>query len=255
MAKRCVTLVALALLAVGLLACRPFGPRRETLRAYVVHLAQAPFQKLADAFERESGIRVEAHYACRRSLHETAIKNRDGDLFVNSNAKTMPEVTKAGIASAPPVTIGHLIPAIVVMKGNPKQIASVADLAKPGVRICLGNPMGCMGAAGDEILKKAGVADKAAPNIARRIAGEFDIARSVDSKEIDATIVWGSVVLEIARTDVQLVPIPPEHNVLEPIEMLMLDTGRNKAAASRLAAFLQTPKAQQVLVEAKLRTP
>ncbi|MBM4030790.1 MAG: hypothetical protein FJ291_03295 [Planctomycetes bacterium] len=255
MAKRCVTLVALALLAVGLFACRPFGPRRETLRAYVVHLAQAPFQRLADAFERESGIRVEAHYACRRNLHQMAIKARDGDLFINSNAKTMPEVKKAGIASAEPATIGHLIPAIVVMKGNPKQIASVADLAKPGLRLCLGNPKGCMGTAGDDILMRAGIAERAAPNIARRIAGEFDIARSVDGKEIDAAIVWGSVVLEIGRTDVELVPIPPEHNVLEPVEMLVLDTGRNKPAAARLAAFLQTPAAQKVFAEAKLRFP
>jgi len=40
---------------------------------------------------------------------------------------------------------------------------------------------------------------------------------------------------------------------LEPVEMLVLDTGRNKAGASRLAAFLQSPRAQQLLAEAKLR--
>ena len=251
--KRWATAGALALLALGLAACRPFGPRRETVRAYVVHLAQAPFQKLADDFERETGIRVEPVYACRRSLHATAIGNRDGDLYVNSNVKTIGEVRKAGITAAAPTTIGHLIPAIVVMKGNPRQIAAVADLAKPGVRICLGDPKGCMGAVGDEILKKAGVGDKAAANVVLRAAGEFDIARSVDGTSIDAAIVWGSVVLEIQRTDVEILPIPGELNILEPVEMLVLDTGRNRAGAARLAAFLHGPKAQQVLAEARLR--
>ncbi len=248
-------IVGIVMLLAGLAACRPFGPKRETVTAYVVHLAQAPFQKLADEFERDTGIRVEPHYACRRFLHEMTIKSRDGDLFINSNTATIGELKKAGLTAGAPVTIAHLIPAIVVMKGNPKQIATVADLAKPGVRLCLGNPKGCMGATGDEILKKAGVADKAAPNVARRAPGEFDIARSVDGKEIDAAIVWGSVVLEIGRTGVEIIPIPAALNVLEPMEMLVLDTGRNKSAAIRLAAFLQRPSAQKVLAEARLRAP
>ncbi|MBM4042185.1 MAG: hypothetical protein FJ290_27120 [Planctomycetes bacterium] len=221
--------------------------------AYVVHLAQTPFEKLADEFTRETGIRVDAAYACRRSLHQAVADNRDGDLYVNAKASATVEVRKAGLAAGEPIVIGHLIPAIVVMKGNPKGIASVADLAKPGVRLCLGNPKGCLGTLGLDILKKAGVADKAAGNIARQAGGEFDVARSVDGKEIDAAIVWGSVVLEVERTDVELVPIPAELNVLEPVEMLVLNTGRNKPGAARLAAFLQAPRAKQLLAEAKLR--
>ncbi len=251
--KQWTAAIVMMLLALGLGACLPFGPRRERVKAYVVHLVQAPFQKLADEFERETGLHVEAVYACRRSLGRTVIEERDGDLYVNANAAATVEVRKAGLAAGEPAVIAHLIPAIVVMKGNPKGIASVADLAKPGVRICLGNPKGCLGTVGLDILKKAGVADKAAANVVRQTGGEFDVARSVDGKEIDATIVWGSVVLEVERTDVELVPIPAELNVLEPVEMLVLDTGRNKAGAARLAAFLQSPRAKQVLAEAKLR--
>ena len=251
--RRWATRVAAMLAAAGLAGCGRLGPQRETVRAYVVHLAQAPFQKLADDFERETGIHVDPSYACRRSLHAIAAENRDGDLYINSNAKTLGEVKKAGLTTASPVTLAHLVPAIVVMKGNPRQIASVADLAKPGVRVCLGDPKGCMGAIGDEILKKAGVADKAAPNVVLRSAGEFDIARSVDGTKIDAAIVWGSVVLEVERADVEIIPIPAELNVLEPVEMLVLDTGKNKAGAARLAAFLQSPKAQRVLAEARLK--
>jgi molybdate transport system substrate-binding protein len=251
--KRWTTAVVMVLFALGLAGCLPFGPRRERVKAYVVHLAQAPFQKLADEFEQETGIRVQAEYACRRSLGRTVIEERDGDLYVNANAAATVEVKKAGLAAAEPVVIAHLIPAIVVMKGNPKGIASVADLAKPGVRLCLGDPKGCLGSVGLDILKKAGVADKAAANVVRQAGGEFDVARSVDGKAVDATIVWGSVVLEVERTDVELVPIPAEFNVLEPVEMLVLNTGRNKAGAARLAAFLQSPRAQKLLAEARLR--
>jgi molybdate transport system substrate-binding protein len=241
------------LVAAGWLGCQRPGRDPAAVRAYVVHLVQAPFQKLAADFERESGVRVDAIYACRRFLHEAAAKNGDGDLYINSNRATLDEVRKRGLATGSPATIAELVPAIVVMKANPKQIATLADLAKPGVRVCLGDPKGCMGSVADQILQNARVADKVAPNVVLRAPGEFDLARSVDGKKIDAAIVWASVVLEIERKDVEIIPIPPEANITEPVDLLILDTGKNKTGATRLAAFLQTPKAQKTLAEARLK--
>jgi molybdate transport system substrate-binding protein len=249
--KRSVALAALVgVLVLVVLACRWPWARPATLNAYIVHHAQGAFKTLADDFERETGIHVEASYLCRAALPDAVTKDCGADFYVNCDPNALAKVAREGLTSGSPVPVAELVPVIVVPRGNPKGIATVADLARPGVRLCLGLEKGCMGPIWKEILEKAGVAAQAAPNIVARTCGEMNLVTSVDGQKIDATIIWVSSVRDVGREDVDVVPIPPDGNVIEPLSALVLTVGRNRPAAERFIAFLQTPKAQRIFAEA-----
>jgi len=262
--KRLVVVVALVAVAAG---CGRVGPKagpKGTVRAYVVHHVEHTMSKLASEFERETGIHVEATYACRGRrgrlrppgkprVHQLVMRNCDGDIYITSRRSDLEWARTDGVASGEIVPIGEMVPVIEVMKGNPKSIRSLDDLAKKGVRVSLA--IGCVGAVTEEILAKSKLTDKIAPNVVLRVRHERPAASSVDGKKADATVTWLSTVREVGPEKYDAIPIPVDKSLIEPVVALVLDTGKNKAGAERFAAFLQSPKAQKLLAEDGLRRP
>ena len=255
----------LALAAAALTSgCQRVGPRepKGTLRAYVVHHVEHSIRKLAKQFEEDTGIRVEATYACRgrpgkprpperARVHQLVMRNRDGDIYVTSRRLDLEWAQTDGVGSGPIVPIGEMVPVIEVLKGNPKNIRSLEDLARKGVRVSLA--IGCVGAVAATILDQSKLSEKVAPNVVLRIRHERPAASSVDGEKVDATITWLSTLREVGPEKYDAIAIPADKNLIEPVLALVLDTGRNKAAAERFATFLQSPKAQKLLAEDGLK--
>ena len=245
-------LAAMALLAAGC-ARWPGTDTGPMLRAYIVHHGEPTWNQLLADFERETGIHVECSYACRgANLVDLAVKGKDGDLFITDSAANVAELTEKGLSAAQPARLGEITPILQVMKGNPKKIASLADLARPGVRIVLCFPRGCLGRVSDKILANGGLTEKAAPNIVKRIPGEEAVAKAVDGVNADVAIMWSWVLPLVGPERYDAVAIAPEANVVDPVVAVLLKTGRNRAGAEKLVAFLQTEKAQKTLADAKL---
>jgi len=246
-------LVTSVLLAAGCARWQAAGDR-PVLRAYGVHHGEPTWNQLFADFEREAGIRVQVSFACRgANLVDLAAKGGDGDLFITDSAANVAELGEKGLGLSAPVRLGEITPVIQVMKGNPKKIASLADLARPGVRVVLCFPRGCLGRVSDAILAKSALAEKVAPNIVKRIPGEEAVAKAVDGANADAAIMWSWVFPVIGQERYDMVPIPAEANVIDPLVAVPLKTGKNRAGAERLVAFLQSEKAQKILADARLR--
>jgi len=227
--------------------------KKEAIRAYVVHHGKAAFTQLAQEFERQSGIHVETTFACRSELFEVVSEKQDGDVCVTTGLENIERFGKEGLSKSPPEPAGALIPFIEVVKGNPKKIASPADLARPGVRVVLGRSSGCLGGVADKILEKSKLTDKVTPNVVERVRGDRKVAGSVDGKKVDACIVWRCTTLEVGPERYESIPIPAEYNVVDPVAAVVLETGKNKAGAEKFMAFLRTEKAKKILSERGLR--
>ncbi len=245
-------LVAMAILAAG--CARGQGTdARPVLRAYVVHHGEPTWNQLFADFERETGIHVECSYACRGvNLVDMAVKGKDGDLFITDSAENVAALAEKKLSAVEPVRLGEITPILQVMRGNPKRIASLADLARPGLRIVLCFPRGCLGRVSDRILANAGLTEKAASNIVKRIPGEETVARAVDGVNADVAIMWSWVLPIVGQERYDVVAIPPEVNVVDPMVAVLLKTGKNRAGAEALVAFLQSGKARKILTHAKL---
>lgn len=248
----------LALLAFAALGCggcpwlRAEDPSKS-IRAYIVHHSQDGFREIAREFHKETGIRARIGFACRRGLYEVVKSNHDGDIAISSKRSVLEQLNKDGLGEGELIAVGSLVPVIEVVKGNPKKIWTLADLARPGLRVALPKAPGCMAKVADAILKKNALTKRVERNVVKRVRGHGAVAASVDGREVDATIIWAWAMKETGRTDLQAVPIPPGQNVIDPLEALVLNTGQNRQGAERFAAFLQGERARAILARVGLR--
>ncbi len=87
--------------------------------------------------------------------------------------------------------IAYLIPVIAVQHGNPKNIQSLTDLAKPGIEVGIGNPQAvCVGLYAIEILDYNHLLADVSKNIVVNAESCEKTATLISLKSVDAVIGW-----------------------------------------------------------------
>jgi molybdate transport system substrate-binding protein len=102
-----------------------------------------PMNELAGMFENETGAKVEVHYGGSAEIFGIFQTTCGCDVFVpGAWYYTQQAMERGYILNDTVQNVTYHILVIAVPKGNPKGIHSLEDLAKPGVRIVLGDPKG-----------------------------------------------------------------------------------------------------------------
>jgi len=80
---------------------------------------------------------------------------------------------------------------IAVPKGNPKNIKSLTDLARPGMRVSVGQPEQCtIGVLTRQMLRKMNVHDDVMSNVVMQTASSAMLIPTVTTKSVDATLAY-----------------------------------------------------------------
>jgi molybdate transport system substrate-binding protein len=167
------------------------------------------------------------------------------DLFLPGDASYLAELQRQTKRVAERANLAYLLPCIVVARGNPKKIASVADLAQPGVRVALGNPEACqVGRAADTLLRKAGI-DPAAidPKYGLTVS---EVGLWVKVGDVDAAIVWDATAVDLGGA-VEVVAVPVDSALVSRVDIAMLTDARNPEVARQFIEFCTGPRARGIL--------
>jgi molybdate transport system substrate-binding protein len=120
---------------------------------------------------------------------------RKGDLYFPGSSDYM-EIAKQKNLVFPETEkyVVYLVPAINVQKGNPKGIKTLADLAKPGLRVAIANPEGvCVGLYAVETIEK-NLSNDVKANLKKNIVNYTEscekTATAISLKIVDAVIGW-----------------------------------------------------------------
>ena len=82
---------------------------------------------------------------------------------------------------------------IAVPKGNPANIQSLADLAKPGVRVSVGQPEQCtIGVLTRQVLEKEGLYGEVMKNVVTQTASSAMLLPTVTTGSVDATLAYAT---------------------------------------------------------------
>jgi molybdate transport system substrate-binding protein len=82
---------------------------------------------------------------------------------------------------------------IAVPKGNPKGIKNLSDLARPGMRVSVGQPEQCtIGALTRQMLSKMNVHDAVMNNVVMQTASSAMLIPTVTTKSVDATLAYNT---------------------------------------------------------------
>ncbi len=160
-----------------------------------------------------------------------------GDLFIPGELFYIELARARGLAEEP-VPLAILRPVIAVPRDNPLGIHALADLARLGLRIGLGDPKSvAVGIAAERLL--AGRPDREAilGNVRSRALNVNEIGSQIALGALDAGIVWDATVPLFAGK-LEAVVLPESAAQRSVVAGAVLTMARNRAAAAAFLAFL-----------------
>ena len=187
-----------------------------------------PVEALVQAYEQESGARVQLQYGGSGTLLSNLRVARRGDLFIAADQSYL-DLGRSNQVVAEILPIGTMRAVAAVRRGNPKHIGSLADLVREDVRIALANPdAAAIGKLTRELLERSGEWTRLERHARVFKPTVNEVANDVKLGAVDAGIVWDATV-----------KLYPD---LEPVELRELAGAREKVAVGVLS-FSQQPAA------------
>ncbi|HUS93397.1 MAG TPA: substrate-binding domain-containing protein [Phycisphaerae bacterium] len=219
----------------------------------------APLEKAAERFEEETGIHV-AIYVCARHCARPEAEEATGttggddflleiadagihDLAIGGAEYLLDDGEVRGIVQAGRRrTIACRRSAIVVPKGNPKDIRSLEDLAKPGVRVGI-SMIDCLKGLWEGVAGRPGLLEPIRRNITFRANGCVAIVEAVAQRVVDAAFGW-SAFGHLDADRLEVVELPESQQVWRGTGVGMLSFAKSPELAQRFMDFLTTPEAR-----------
>ena len=167
----------------------------ERLMVFAGAASQPPTEEAAKVFEQKTGVKVEVVFGGSGYVLSQMMLGKQGDLYFPGSSDFM-EIAKKKDAVYPETekNVVYLVSAINVQKGNPKQIKSLKDLTKPGLKVAIANPEGvCVGTYAVEIIEKNFTAEEKElfrKNLVNYTESCEKTATAVALKAADAVIGW-----------------------------------------------------------------
>jgi molybdate transport system substrate-binding protein len=195
------------------------------------------------------GVTVKFSFGASSTLAQQINNGAPADVFASASTKNMMQVTDKGGASNPTNFVKNVME-IAVPPGNPAHVATVADMAKPAVKVALCEVAVPCGATAEKVFANAKV-------VVKPVTREPDVKATltkVELKEVDAGMVYVTDV-KAAGTKVTGVEIPADINASTVYPIAALTKAPNPAGAKAFVDYVLSAPAQQVLTAAGFMAP
>jgi len=202
--------------------------------------------ELKKRFENDTGREVALTYGGASILLGQIELTRKGDVYIPGDADYIELARKKGLITASK-SICCFVPVIMVQKGNPKKITSLADFTRPSLKIGLGEERACaVGRLMPLLFKKASVNYAAVKkNLVCATPTVNQLAMAVSLGTLDAVIVWDAEAVKYAgKTEV--IAITPPHNIIVKVAAGILSLSKQPEAARAFLNYLVTDNARAI---------
>ena len=185
------------------------GKREQDILVLCGGSMRAAMEEIIERYGEITDDKILASYGGSGELCAQIQQTQKGDIYV-CHDPFMPWAKDQGLIDTW-ATVGYLDVAIVVPKGNPKGITGIKDLAKPGIRLGIGNQTySTSGVIVKHMLQKLEYGDAILKNVRTETKGHQQRCADVAMGALDAGIVW-SAVAHLFREKLQTIPIPKEY--------------------------------------------
>ena len=221
-----------------------------TLNVFAAASLKEAFTALGARFQAaHPGTKVVFNFGPSSGLAASITEGAPADVFASASPKNMAQVVSAGAASAP-VNFASNVMEVAVPPDNPARITSLADLAKPGVKVALCQAAVPCGATAEKVLVNAKLT-------VRPVTREVDV-KSVLAKvtlgEVDAGVVYVTDV-KAAGAKVRSIEIPASVNARTEYPIAALAKAPNAALARAFTAYVVSSAGGSALAAAGFGKP
>ena len=220
----------------------PSTPPSTTISVFAAASLTDSFKALGNAFHRlRPDVDVRFNFAGSPTLVTQIEQGAQADIFASADTTNMDKLGKDGFTLDSPQVFAHNELEIAVAPGNPKQVTSLADLAKPGLIYISAGPTVPAGKYAIQALQKAGVVvtPKSLETDVKSVISKIEIG------EADAGIVYTTDVIA-AADKVQGVLISDRYNVVATYPIAVLQ-GSKYAAARMFVDYVLSLTGQSTL--------
>lgn len=203
------------------------------------------FTTMGEAFEdSHPDASVAFNFAASSTLARQINEGAPADIFASADHMNMRLLVDAGNAFGEPALFATNRLQIITEPGNPKSIASVADLADPDLTVVTCGPDVPIGRYSNEVFDKAGVS----VNSKSYESDVKAIVTKVTLGEADAGMVYASDVAA-AGTKATGVDIPDNVNVVATYPIAITKASTKVATARAFIDFVQGDEGQAILAD------
>jgi molybdenum ABC transporter molybdate-binding protein len=214
----------------------PFGWRSRGVVVWCAAGLKGPVEAIAQAYQKETGNRVELRFGASQSILAQIEVTNQGDLYLPADDSYVEMAHKKGlIAETIPLAMQH--PVVVVPKGNPKGYTSLADALEKGAKFSAANPdAAAVGAVTRASLKMAGLWEKFEKQTLVTKATVNEVAPDVIIGTVDAGVIWDPLLPGIA--ELESIPAPELEKTEATILACVVKATAQPAEALRFARYL-----------------
>jgi molybdate transport system substrate-binding protein len=233
----------------------PSSSTGQSSAASIMVFAAAPlkptFTLLAGKFQTDNpGATVDFDFATSSELANQLAQGASADIFASADSAQMDTVTKADLTGSDPVNFASNTLVIVTAPGDPKQIHSFADLAKPGLNVAVCQLPAPCGAATQRIEDDTGVH----LNPVSEESAVAGVLAKVTNGEADAGLVYITDARK-AGDKVSTVKFPESANVVNLYSIAILKHASQPALAQKFVDLVTGATGQKALDQAGFAHP
>jgi molybdate transport system substrate-binding protein len=207
------------------------------------------FSSSGGAVLASDGVTPRFTFGGSQQLVQNVIDGAPADVVATADTVTMQRLVSANLVLTPRIFARNEME-IAVARGNPKHIASLADLARHDVLVVLAAPSVPAGDYAAEVLRKASVT-------VHPMSFELDVEAALEkvaSGDADAAIVYRTDVATAAG-HVDGIPIPAGDNVVAAYPIAVVRSTASERAAMAFVQSAMTGALHQALLRAGFLPP
>lgn len=217
------TIAALAIAAVTLASCGgESGSAKEELVVLCGSSFVPPMEEIISQFKAATGAEVVTTSAGSEDFLPLVKAGQKGDILVTHDPYE--DYVKDAGAYMDSADVGFVAPVLAVAKGNPKEIRSIEDLTKEGLRVGLTDPQySTCGEMVFSLLEKKGIKDAVLKNVGNRLTkGHSNLGTLMQTGAVDAVIMWNGVAHDF-KDNLEIVPTPYEYDSVIQVHVIGLN--------------------------------
>ncbi len=213
------------------------------------------FEELGKRFREErAGAKVEFNFGGSSQLLAQLQQGASAEVIAFADLITMKKARDAGLIAGEPVIFAKNRLTIVVPKQNRAGIRSLADLAKPGVKVVIAHENVPVGTYAREMLKRASQRPEYGADFASRVLQNV-VSEEINVKQVLAKVALGEADAGIvyvtdvkaAGADVQQIAIPDDINVIACYPIAVARSARDLQLAQEFVSLVRSEEGRAVL--------
>jgi molybdate transport system substrate-binding protein len=249
--RRAVLAVALPTVLVATISGCTSSPTNAGIAVFAAASLKKSFTEIGEQFKTENpGTSIEFSFAGSSDLVTQLTQGATADVFASADTKNMDLAADAGLLAGDPVGFASNTLVIAVAPDNPRNVATFADLNRPGMSVVVCAPQVPCGAATQRIEDATGVT----LNPVSEESSVIDVLGKVTSGQADAGVVYVTDALA-AGDQVTTVKFAEAADAVNTYPIAVLKDAPQAGLAREFVDLVTGDAGQRILGQAGFGTP